>query len=110
MWLTAAIKHAFFETSSVETYYFVSLAADSFDLGTTWLIFYNRAPIAARVGNSRSSGDGDAKVKEKRAAERMAKPVDARSVATLAAACYAFNPAIILILRCGDRLMRRLRS
>jgi len=98
MWLTAAIKHAFFETSSVETYYFLyRLPPILFDLGTTWLIFFT---IERKLRQElETAGAAAAEMRKgkkiKRAAERIAKQVDARVVATLAAACYAFNPAII---------------
>lgn len=98
MWLTAVVKHQFFETSSVETYYFLyRLPPILFDLGTTWLILFT---IERRLRQEFETAETAATEmrkgkKKKRAAERIAKQVDARSVATLAAACYAFNPAII---------------
>ncbi len=96
MWLTAAIKHRFFETSSVETYYFLyRLPPILFDLGTTWLIF---STIERRLRQEFETAGATATLKskkKKRAAEALVKRIDAGAVATLAAACYAFNPAII---------------
>jgi len=101
MWLTAVVKHAFFETSSVETYYFLyRLPPILFDLGTTALIFFAIERQLRQEGETAAAAEAVAKdsrkgKKKKRAPQLNAKPVDESIVATLAAACYAFNPAII---------------
>ncbi|MFN2454049.1 MAG: glycosyltransferase 87 family protein [Pyrinomonadaceae bacterium] len=102
MWLTAAVKHAFFETSSVETYYFLyRLPSMLFDLGTTALIFFVvekalRQSVETTKATPAAATARKAKKKKRAAAQQAnARFVDPTIAASLAAACYVFNPAVI---------------
>ncbi|HEY0735109.1 MAG TPA: hypothetical protein VGD69_09410 [Herpetosiphonaceae bacterium] len=82
MWLTAAIKHAFFASSDVGTYHFLyRFPPILFDLATTALIFFT---VERVFGEEPQPADSQAASRS-----NLALP-------SIAALAYILNPAIIL--------------